>query len=148
MAVVQNVFAGLGWSLEECRLHWGRELAPPQTLSDGREYRRFSFKGYWIGAYLLEGRVSRIEYRKQTGNFSNPEIEAILEVNAPDAKWEPTKYDDIGRPRWWEGTVSSTTLSDQTAYWAFRVSEIEICIFDQDDREHIKGELKNNASGL
>jgi hypothetical protein len=146
--LTNTAVAGLGWTREECKEHLGLELRPSEKQTDGRVMHVFGFKDYWIDAYILDGKVSRVAYIKRHDTFSNPEIEAILIVNAPDAVWQSTKYDEAGRPTWWQGLVNSETFGQSVAYWAFLRHTAQLVVFDQDDRDHIKGDYDKKASGL
>jgi hypothetical protein len=68
---------------------------------------------------MLNGFVSRVEYVKPTETFSVPEINALLKVNAPDATWEPTKYDWNGTPTWCQGA----DMRRSTTYGPLRARE-------------------------
>jgi hypothetical protein len=61
---VTTAQAGLGWTLEECKFHYGKPTAPSELISAGRVVYRFQSKGYYIGVAILNGRVSRIEYQR------------------------------------------------------------------------------------
>lgn len=96
--------AGLSWTLDECRKHYGAEIDASQA-QPGRPSYTFTAKGYNIMVGFLDGKVSRIVYAKVDNlRISTGEIDALLRVNvSSDVSWgNSTRKDDQGE-FWYEG---------------------------------------------
>src|SRR5260370_25169766 len=74
--------AALGWTLEECKQHFGR-LLKHQTQGErdayGRRQYYFEAKDFYVLVYLLNDTVSRVGYLRVNGADLSPgEIDVLL----------------------------------------------------------------------
>jgi hypothetical protein len=83
--------AGLGWTLEESIKRYGQPVTGPlpDEAGIGRKYYFFITKGYSIGAYYLNGKLSRIVYTQKEA-LKKSIFKAFLFDNAPESVWIPT----------------------------------------------------------
>ena len=83
--------AGLGWTLEESIQRYGQPVAGPlpDEAGIGRIYYLFKAKGCSIGAYYLNGKLSRIVYTQKEA-LKKSIFKAFLFDNAPESVWIPT----------------------------------------------------------
>jgi hypothetical protein len=103
MALAAGVFAatsaraGLGWTLDECRQHYG---GVQNTSQDGaRPHYGFTAKGFAIFVWFLDGKVSHIVYQKLDSeiDITAAEIEILLQANVPNGvSWSAATKDDEG----------------------------------------------------
>jgi hypothetical protein len=97
--------AGLGWTLAECKQHYGK-LLRTRNESHGPNKERgieyyFAHDGYVIQVSFLDGRASRISY--QTGGaLLQSQIDDTLAANAPEGEtWSGPKKDDVSGTLTW-----------------------------------------------
>jgi hypothetical protein len=57
-----NAQAGLGWTLDECKQHYGEALPLEVKPYAGRVKYAFHAKGFDILVFILNGKVSRVGY--------------------------------------------------------------------------------------
>ena len=83
--------AGLGWTLEESIKRYGQPVTGPlpDEAGIGRIYYLFKAKGCFIGAYYLNGKLSRIVYTQKEA-LKKSIFKAFLFDNAPESVWIPT----------------------------------------------------------
>jgi hypothetical protein len=83
--------AGLGWTLEESIQRYGQPVTGPlpDEAGIGRIYYLFKAKGCFIGAYYLNGKLSRIVYTQKEA-LKKSIFKAFLFDNAPESVWIPT----------------------------------------------------------
>jgi hypothetical protein len=79
LTIASSAYAGLGWSLDECRQHYGQE--DPENHS--AQATVFNVKGYEIDVWFLNQKVSRIAYCKSSPLLDNI-VPDLLDQNAPD----------------------------------------------------------------
>jgi hypothetical protein len=106
-----NAQAGLGWTLAECKQHYGKQIKAPYQTS-GRTCYTFASKGYLIGAVFLNNTVARVIYYRDL-DFDLGRVNTFLQSNAPEATWAgPEKNDTDGSYRF-QGVVDG-----EIAYYA------------------------------
>jgi hypothetical protein len=98
---VDHSQAGLGWSYDECILHYGQTTEPNFKMDDGHIACHFAAQGYQINAYFLTNTVSRIAYRRDFA-FDTPAVEDFLAANGTGATWKGPYHDTSnGSSRWY-----------------------------------------------
>jgi hypothetical protein len=111
MATVVASKAALGWTLNESVQHYGGPVKGPLPDADGigRTYYLFKDKSCSIGAFYLNGKISRVVYTQKTV-LEDSTFGAFLFGNAPEVVWVPL-MDSI---REWLGCTGKL----QVTYWA------------------------------
>jgi hypothetical protein len=84
--------AALGWTLEESVQHFGEPSRGPLPDQDGigRIFYLFKVKNGSIGAFYLNGKISRVVYN-QKEVLEESSFEAFLLGNAPEVVWIPLR---------------------------------------------------------
>jgi hypothetical protein len=132
LTIANSAKAGLGWSLSECRDHYGNSLQPNPTSDYGRQKYLFRTGEYNISVWLLDDMVSSITYKKVNGGVVSPsEIGTLLQVNAPKADWSIDPERDSTGIFWGYGKVSR----DPFAYQADYTRDGAVNIFTRADLE-------------
>jgi hypothetical protein len=94
LTIADTSKAALGWTLEECKQHFGRLLKHERqgAIDDyGRSQYYFESKGFIVFVYLLNGIVSRVGYLSVDGYELAPgKIDVLLQANS-DGTWLPPK---------------------------------------------------------
>ena len=82
--------AALGWTLSESVQHYGTPVRGPLPNEDGigRIFYLFKVKSCSIGAFYLNGTISRVVYT-QTTPLADSSFSAFLFGNAPEVVWIP-----------------------------------------------------------
>jgi hypothetical protein len=82
--------AALGWTLNESVQHYGAPVRGPLPNEDGigRIYYLFKAKSCFIGAFYLNGTISRVVYTQKTA-LKHSIFSAFLFGNAPEVVWVP-----------------------------------------------------------
>jgi hypothetical protein len=97
--------AGLGWTLDECKAHYGTDGVPDGKDDLGLDGYLFSSPNYMISVSLDEtGKVICETYI--TAFFKDGAIEKILAKNAPKANWhkaDQASSSDPNKPVCWDG---------------------------------------------
>jgi hypothetical protein len=106
MLAATSAQAGLGWTMDECRQHYG-----DATKYEGhsRPCYAFTARGFTIAVWFLDDKVSRIVYQKLDSGIgiSGGEIVVLLQANVPgDVSWSDPTKDDQGMI-WYEGLQNS-----------------------------------------
>src|ERR1700740_2591840 len=84
MAGTIGAKAGLGWTFDECKQHYGEPVSKPIGSEGKRKAQLFFSKGYNIVVWFLHDRVSRVCYGKKNGEqLSVGEVNDLLTINAP-----------------------------------------------------------------
>ena len=88
--------AGLGWTFDECKQHYGQPVSKPIGSEGKRKAHLFSSKDYIIVVWLLHDRVSRVCYGKKSGaQLSVGEVNDLLTTNVPeDVEWSAPVKDE------------------------------------------------------
>ena len=91
--------AGLGWTLDECKQHYGRPISKPIGSAGKRKAHVFFSKGYNIVVWFLHDRVSRFCYGKKSGaQLSVGEANDLLTINVPEGvAWSTPVKDEASR---------------------------------------------------
>ncbi len=90
MSVVAS-HAALGWTLDESIRNYGQPVTGPlpDEIGIGRTFYLFKTKGGSIGAFYLNGKISRVVYTQEKA-LGKTIFEAFLFGNAPELVWVPT----------------------------------------------------------
>jgi hypothetical protein len=82
--------AALGWTLNESLQHYGAPVSGPLANEDGsgRIFYLFKVKSCSIGAFYLNGMISRVVYTQKTA-LKDSVFSAFLFGNAPEVVWVP-----------------------------------------------------------
>jgi hypothetical protein len=94
-ALPLKIHARLGWTLQECRDHYGKETFISEVPPAGPIFQDFHFQvgHFFVGVNFMNNRVGQIYYFK-TGsehgkNLTEDEIKLLLERNGPGVNWKP-----------------------------------------------------------
>jgi hypothetical protein len=103
--------AALGWTLNESVQHYGAPVRGPLPNKDGigRIYYLFKVKNCSIGAFYLNGTISRVVYTQKKA-LKNSIFSAFLFGNAPEVVWIPL----MDASREWLGCTGELKVR----YWA------------------------------
>jgi hypothetical protein len=87
--------AALGWTLDESIQNYGQPVTGPlpDEIGIGRTFYLFKTKGCSIGAFYLNGKISRVVYAQEKA-LEKSNFEAFLFANAPELVWVPTMDSD------------------------------------------------------
>jgi hypothetical protein len=90
IATVVASKAALGWTLNESVQHYGGPVRGPLPDADGigRTFYLFKDKSCSIGAFYLNGTISRVVYTQKSA-FEGSTFGAFLYGNAPEVVWVP-----------------------------------------------------------
>jgi hypothetical protein len=77
--------AALGWTLDQCKSHFGSEPLTSQLDDMGLMEYEFRTRGYTIRVTLKAGTVISVIYLSL--NIDGDTIQALLSENAPNADW-------------------------------------------------------------
>lgn len=96
--------ARLGWTLDECKEHYGEATARPSVM-DGTTVYDFTVSGIHITASIgIDNVVSKIEYWKADySNWNLDQIKTLLEKNKGNCTWDydnSTYFAKDGRTVW------------------------------------------------
>jgi hypothetical protein len=82
--------AALGWTLNESVQHYGGPVKGPLPDKDGigRSFYLFKVKRCSIGAFYINGKISRVVYDQKEA-LGNSNFGAFLFGNAPEVVWVP-----------------------------------------------------------
>jgi hypothetical protein len=108
---IANAHAGLGWTLAECKQHYGKQIKAPYQTS-GRVCYTFASKGYLIGAVFLNDLVARVVYYPADG-FDLGRTQTLLASNSPEATWAGPEKNNTDDSYSFEGSVNG-----EIAYYA------------------------------
>jgi hypothetical protein len=105
--------AGLGWTLAECKQHYGRIVSGPSTdETAGRTEYMFSHKGYSIAVFFLKGTgtVCRLNY-KNPFKWYRAEAEEFL-AKMPGTTWDACEEgkSDASYSYSWQGTKDNLPI--------------------------------------
>jgi hypothetical protein len=99
--------ARIGWTLEECREHYGKEVdvsVPP--AGPLHELVLFHAGNFYIGVKFLDGKVGYIHYGKRGEDFgkklSHEELSDLLEKNGSGCVWKPEGENGTSHETWFE----------------------------------------------
>jgi hypothetical protein len=73
--------AALGWTLAECKAHWGQPIAAPTLSTRGQKQVDFAAHQYRITVWLTGGKVVRVAYQPQYSTLSEPDLNKLLAAN-------------------------------------------------------------------
>jgi hypothetical protein len=118
--------AGLGWTLAECKMHYGAPITAPKHVF-GRTVYNFRSQGFIIGVALLDNTVSRIVYTRPGAVLDTAAIRTLLDHNAPDATWGDSFKDNADNTNRYRGAVDGVN-----AYFA-SASGNTLCIWTSAD---------------
>jgi hypothetical protein len=125
--------AGLGWTFDECKQHYGRPISKPIGSEGKRKAYSFRSKGYNIVVWFLHDRVSRVCYGKKSGaQLSVGEVNDLLTINVPEeVQWSAPAKDEASDQDWYLGIKDG---GDTPTYLAVQSKQGALCIFtDEDD---------------
>jgi len=125
--------AGLGWTFDECKQHYGQPVSKPIGSDGKRKAHLYFSKGYIIVVWFLHDRVSRVCYGKKNGaQLSVGEVNDLLTTNVPeDVEWSVPVKDEASDQYWHLGTKKG---EDTPTYLAVQSKQGGLCIFtDEDD---------------
>jgi hypothetical protein len=90
LATVVASKAALGWTLNESVQHYGGPVRGPLPDADGigRTFYLFKDKSCSVGAFYLNGTISRVVYSQKSA-FKDSTFGAFLYGNAPEVVWVP-----------------------------------------------------------
>jgi hypothetical protein len=100
--------AHLGWTLAECKQHYGKLTKAPEAADAGRRIYTFVNKGFRVEVYFPtdDDSASRVVYVR---NFpvDLKQIHVLMDANAPDVTWsDPIKDSDGTADHHFVGTVN------------------------------------------
>ncbi|MEA3144943.1 MAG: hypothetical protein QOI53_355, partial [Verrucomicrobiota bacterium] len=95
MMSVAASHAALGWTLDESIRNYGQPVTGPlpDEIGIGRTFYLFKTKAGSIGAFYLNGKISRVVYTQEKA-LGKTIFEAFLFGNAPELVWVPTMNSD------------------------------------------------------
>jgi hypothetical protein len=92
LGLTMSAQARLGWSLDECRNHWGPPTRVGYVTNAGQTCYNFRVsQKLFAQVYLLDGTVNSIAYCSRDGKFLLNSVRDLLQKNIPGT-W--TLYDD------------------------------------------------------
>lgn len=119
--------AALGWTLDESVQHYGAPVKGPLPKEDGvgRIFYLFKVKSGSIGAFYLNGTISRVVYTQKTP-LGDSSFSAFLFGNAPEVVWIPL----MERSREWLGCTGKLEVRCWAELNASRTSLVIATIED------------------
>jgi hypothetical protein len=134
--------AGLGWTLAECKAHYGEPLGPLTKAEGGRVEYDFASQQYQISVLLLNDKVSRIVYTLTSG-FDIARVNPFLLSNAPGATWSnPSKADADNSYRWYG------LMNEKKAFYAGLMRGTSLIIWTQEDSDAVRSAQKVQAQTM
>jgi hypothetical protein len=98
--------ARIGWTEDECREHYGKEIDIGRA--DGTLYEVFHVGNLNINLSFLGGKVAHISYVKvgedQGKEFSDEEIKDLLQQNGNGCVWKPEGEKGSSHKAWYESS--------------------------------------------
>jgi hypothetical protein len=139
--------AGLGWTFDECKHHYGQPISKPIGSKGKRKAYCFLSKGYNIVVWFLNDRVSRVCYGKKSGaQMSVGEVNDLLTINVPeDVEWSAPAKDEASDQYWRLGTKKG---EDTPTYLAVQSKQGSLCIFTDEDDWYVGQKNKEVVEGL
>jgi hypothetical protein len=139
--------AGLGWTFDECKQHYGQPVSKPVGSEGKRKAHLFFSKGYNIVVWFLHDRVSRVCYGKKNGeHLSVGEVNDLLTINVPeDVEWSGPAKDEASDQYWYLGTK---TGEDTPTYLAVQSKQGALCIFTDEDDWYVGQKNKEVVDGF
>jgi hypothetical protein len=138
--------AALGWTLAECKAHWGQPIAAP-TSTHGQKQADFAAHQYRITVWLTGGTVVRVAYQPQYSTLSEPDLNKLLAANriGSYAEWKYTGSDEPTQDhRWTLQQTDDTCL----AYAVYVVKRNWFIVYTKEDAERADAENSIDAGGL
>jgi hypothetical protein len=139
--------AGLGWTFDECKQHYGQPVSKPIGSEGKRKAHLFFSKGYNIVVWFLHDRVSRVCYGKKNGEqLSVGEVNDLLTINVPeDVEWSGPAKDEASDQYWYLGTK---TGEETPTYLGVQSKQGSLCIFTDEDDWYVGQKNKEVVDGL
>jgi len=139
--------AGLGWTFDECKQHYGQPVSKPIGSEGKRKAHLFFSKGYNIVVWFLHDRVSRVCYGKKNGEqLSVGEVNDLLTINVPeDVEWSGPAKDEASDQYWYLGTK---TGENAPTYLGVQSKQGSLCIFTDEDDWYVGQKNKEVVDGL
>ena len=111
--------AAIGWTLDECKQHYGSEGTADGKDELGLESYEFSAQGYRINVSLDEtGKVISVSY--MTPTFEDGAIDKILANNGPNLNWikgsNQGVFADQSKPAYWSAEGCFAVLNHKTFF--------------------------------
>jgi hypothetical protein len=144
---IANAQAGLGWTLDECKQHYGEALPFDVKPYAGRVEYAFHAKGFDILVFILNGKVSRVAYLGESA-LDLGQIHNLLVSNAPGVVWDGPIKDPVSNGFRYIGTKEG---SSDVVYWAQSGKSDDrdfIAIWNAEDNKAVKEQTAKDASGL
>jgi hypothetical protein len=139
--------AGLGWTFDECKQHYGQPVSKPIGSEGKRKAHLFSSKDYIIVVWFLHDRVSRVCYGKKSGaQLSVGEVNDLLTTNVPeDVEWSVPTKDEASDQYWRLGTKKG---EETPTYVAVQSKQGSLCIFTDEDDWYVSQKNKEVVEDL
>jgi hypothetical protein len=139
--------AGLGWTFDECKQHYGQPVSKPIASEGKRKVYSFRSKGYNIVVWFLHDRVSRVCYgKKNGGQLSVGEVNDLLTINVPeDVDWSGPAKDEASDQYWRLGIKKG---DDTPTYLAVQSKQGALCIFTDEDDWYVGQKNKEVVNDL
>ena len=147
MAGTIGAKAGLGWTFDECKQHYGQPVSKPVGSEGKRKAHLFFSKGYNIVVWFLHDRVSRVCYGKKNGEqLSVGEVNDLLTINVPESvAWSAPKKDDASDQCWYLGIKNG---ENTPTYLAVQSKQGALCIFTDEDDWYVGQKNKEAVDAL
>jgi hypothetical protein len=145
----KTAVAGLGWTLDECKEHYGEPIQSTAHALGIAEYV-FSVRDFFIDVDIdQKGKVGLIIYHKSS--LDEDVITQLLEQNAPKATWSPDKLhsawrgSENGSAKYVAMLVQNFPQPMGTTRDSLLISTYEFNVLNEASK---KQEAKEQASGL
>jgi hypothetical protein len=144
--------AGLGWTLDECKKHYGE---PTSTEAHALGLKRYSFLVKDFHVVVETDKTGKVGFISYTRDSINDELAVqIMQQNAPNVVWKPYAMEEPGykawistektsRPRYLTIFKTSSGLSSDRASVAIGTLD-----FHNFEKASKRQEAKDQASGL
>jgi len=126
--------AAIGWSLKNCERAFGKPIIGPKAALNGRKSYEFATPDFYINAFFIAGKVSRIAFHKKIGYIDKATIPTLLAYGAPNPMWGHAYQDPDGNWHW---------INDAKDLFAsFADNWTTVVLWTQADRDAIRVALK------
>jgi len=126
--------AAIGWNLKKCEQAFGKPIIGSKAALPGRKQYEFETKDFYINAFFLAGKVSRIVFHKKTGYIDRSIILELLAYGAPNAMWGNAYQDPDGNWHW--------IKNSKDLFASFADNWTTVVLWTQADRDAIRSALK------
>jgi hypothetical protein len=135
--------ARIGETEAQIEKRYGKFL-PPAMPKHGIPMKMYRAAGMIIGVAYLDGKSEAEFYQKQeTGDFSDHEIQLLLDTNSAGKKWDKVQSPDFNHENWTrEGAIASRdkfATKPALMIMTLRFTEISKANREAEEKETLKG---------